>query len=109
MSFHEIEAKARRAGFPPPIRSGDTAVIVIPCTEATDSPALKPARPSMDKAAFAEWAQSVGGWQAAANWLNDKLHTRYTRADVWRWAQPGSADRPVPSKVAKLLEIAEKC
>ncbi|MCW2242219.1 hypothetical protein [Azospirillum canadense] len=111
MTFAELSARAKRAGLPAPVMTPDgVAVIAViveaedePCEPSPQAPRRKP-QPTLPAEDYAAWADSVGGWQAAANWLNEKLGTSYTRSDTRRWAHPEEAShRPIPKKVIRLL------
>jgi len=104
MSLTEIEARARDAGLPPPVIVGDRFVIVGEFRhDPPDARGPDPRRHVMTPDDFKTWAESAGGWQAAADYLNGRLGTRYTRADVWRWGSGDKSSRPVPTKIARLL------
>ena len=91
----------RRPASPPPAVVGDHAVILVPLPAASPAPAPAAA---MDPLEFRAWAESVGGWQAAATWLNERLGRRYSRVDTRRWGSPQDAShRPVPAPVSALL------
>lgn len=109
LTFAELAARCRRAGLPAPVMTeSGVAIIAVPvsadASEAAAASVPTPTRSTMTAEEWAKWAAAAGGWQAAADWLNVKLGTRYTRSDTRRWAHPEEpSHRPMPAKVSKLL------
>ncbi|UKJ74530.1 hypothetical protein [Azospirillum brasilense] len=113
MTFAELSTRAKRAGLPAPVLTADGVAVIavvvakaeaVEAGESNIQVAVSPPKLALSTEDYTAWADGVGGWQAAANWLNAKLGTSYTRSDTRRWGHPEEpSHRPIPKKVVQLL------